>query len=161
LHVLESEQRLSAPLSEVFAFFSDPRNLARITPPWLRFRVYGEAPESLRAGSRIQYRIRWTIVTLRWITRIARWQPPSEFQDLQEKGPYKTWIHTHRFTEHRDGVTIRDRVDYELPFGPLGHLAHRWLVRRQLEEIFEYRRKAIDEIFGGSASGRGVERRPA
>lgn len=99
--------------------------------------------------------------TLRWVTRIARWQPPSEFQDFQEKGPYKTWLHTHRFTEDHDGVTIRDRVDYELPFGPLGRLAHRLRVRRQLEAIFEYRRKAIEEIFGGSGRGRGIEWKPA
>jgi hypothetical protein len=160
VHVLEREQRLAAPLSEVFAFFSDPRNLARITPPWLRFRVHGEAPASLSAGSRIEYRIRWTVFILRWVTRVTRWNPPIEFQDLQEKGPYKTWIHTHRFSEDASGVTIRDRVEYALPFGRLGRLVHRLRVRRQLEEIFEYRQKTISEIF--VADGRaGLERRPA
>jgi hypothetical protein len=95
------------------------------------------------------------------VTRITRWQPPSEFQDLQEKGPYKTWIHTHRFTEDGAGVTIHDRIEYALPFGPLGRLAHRLRVRRQLEEIFEFRQKAIEEIFGGAGRRRGTERRPA
>ena len=144
----------------MFAFFSDPRNLARITPPWLRFRVQGAAPETLAAGSRLEYRIRWTVLTLRWVTRITRWQPPSEFQDLQEKGPYRTWIHTHRFTEDGAGVTIHDRVEYALPFGPLGRLAHRLAVRRQLEAIFAFRQKTIAEIFG---DGRriGLERKPA
>ncbi len=161
MNILEREQRLPVPRPEVFAFFSDPRNLARITPPWLRFRIHGEAPASLGAGSLLEYRIRWTVFTLRWVTRITRWQPPREFQDLQEKGPYKTWIHTHRFTESPNGVTIHDRIEYELPLGPLGRLAHRLRVRRQLEEIFDYRRRTIEEIFGGPAAARVAGRRPA
>ena len=141
----------------MFAFFSDPRNLARITPPWLRFRVHGKVPETLAAGSRLEYRIRWTVFTLRWVTRITRWQPPSDFQDLQEKGPYRTWIHTHGFTEDETGVTVHDRVEYALPFGPLGRLAHGLAVRHQLEEIFAYRQKTIAEIFRVA----GTERKPA
>jgi ligand-binding SRPBCC domain-containing protein len=144
----------------VFAFFSDPGNLARITPPWLRFRVVARSPGRLEAGSRLEYRIRWTVLRLRWVTRITRWIPPREFQDLQEKGPYKVWVHTHRFTEGGGTVTIHDRVEYELPLGPLGRLAHRLRVRRQLEEIFDYRRRAIEEIFGETGDGRSL-RRPA
>ena len=84
---------------------------------------------------------------LRWVTRITRWRPPFEFQDLQEKGPYAAWIHTHRFSRRGDMVLMEDHVDYALPFGALGRIVHRLAVRRQLEEIFEYRRRAIDEIF--------------
>ena len=151
MHVLERSQRLAAPLPEVFAFFSDPRNLARITPAGLRFRIVG-APAALAEGSRLEYRIRWTFLTLRWVTRITRWNPPFEFQDVQERGPYRTWIHTHRFTEDQDGVTMHDRVEYELPFGPVGRLVQAWRVRRQLEGIFEYRRRAIGEIFGAAGA---------
>ena len=151
MYVLERSQRVRAPLSEVFAFFSDPANLARITPPWLRFRVVGTAPERIAAGSRFEYRIRWSLFTLGWVTRITRWEPPSQFQDVQEKGPYATWIHTHRFAEEPGGVRMQDRVEYALPFGPLGRLAHRLRVRRQLEEIFDYRREAIEEIFAGGS----------
>lgn len=149
MYLLERSQRVAAPLSEVFAFFSDPGNLARITPPWLRFRILAQPPEPLAAGSRLEYRISWTFLTLRWVTRITRWEPPWQFQDVQEKGPYKTWIHTHRFTEDPGGVTIHDRVEYALPLGPFGRLAHRLRVRRQLEEIFDYRRGATEHIFAG------------
>lgn len=91
------------------------------------------------------------VFTLRWVTRIQRLDPPGEFQDVQERGPYKTWIHTHRFAEDPGGVTIHDRVEYELPLGPLGRLAHRLAVKRQLQEIFDYRREAVAEIFGAGA----------
>jgi ligand-binding SRPBCC domain-containing protein len=146
VYVLERSQRIPAPLSEVFAFFSDPRNLARITPAFLRFRVVA-APSELAAGSRIEYRIRWALLSLRWVTRITRWNPPAEFQDVEERGPYRTWIHTHRFVEGPDGVTMHDRVEYALRFGLLGRLMHTLRVRRQLDAIFEYRRRAIGELF--------------
>ncbi|HYX22444.1 MAG TPA: CDP-paratose 2-epimerase, partial [Thermoanaerobaculia bacterium] len=86
---LERTQTIrGARLSEVFAFFSDPRNLARITPPRLSFRIVGTVPSPLAAGSRLEYRIRWILWSLRWVTRITRWDPPFEFEDVQEKGPY-------------------------------------------------------------------------
>jgi len=159
VYVLERSQRIPAPLSDVFAFFSDPRNLARITPPFLGFRVIA-APAELAAGSRIEYRIRWAFLTLRWVTRITRWDPPAEFQDVEERGPYRTWIHTHRFIEGPDGVTMHDRVEYALPFGPAGRLVHALRVRRELDAIFEYRRRAIEEIFGGGSRDRAAGATP-
>jgi len=88
-------------------------------------------------------------VTLRWVTRITRWSPPDAFEDVQESGPYASWTHTHRFVpdEQGRGVVMHDRVAYALPFGFLGRIVHRLLVRRQLEAIFDYRERAIDEIF--------------
>jgi ligand-binding SRPBCC domain-containing protein len=147
VHSLEQTQRIAAPLPEVFAFFSNPANLARITPPGLGFRMHRPAPPELSEGARLEYRIRWSAFTIRWVTRITKWLPPHEFVDIQEKGPYAAWIHTHRFTEQDGGVVMEDHVDYALPLGPLGRLVHRLHVRRQLEEIFDYRRRAIDEIF--------------
>ena len=146
-YVLEQSQEIPAAPGEVFAFFSDPGNLARITPSWLRFRIHGAAPARLAEGSRIEYRIAWGLATLRWVTRIASWNPPSGFVDVQERGPYARWVHAHRFTPTASGVRMEDRVEYELPFGPLGRFAHALRVRRQLEEIFDYRRRAIEEIF--------------
>lgn len=147
MHSLDHAQEIDASLEEVFAFFSDPSNLARITPSWLRFRIHGASPAALGEGSRIEYRIRWLAFRLRWVTRITKWRAPLEFQDLQEKGPYAAWIHTHRFSRRGDMVQMEDHVDYALPFGVLGRIVHRLAVRRQLEGIFEYRRRAIDEIF--------------
>jgi ligand-binding SRPBCC domain-containing protein len=156
MYSLDQAQRIEAPLEAVFAFFSDPANLARITPPWLSFRVQGTPPASLAEGDRIEYRIRWGIFTLRWVTRITRWRPTSEFEDVQEKGPYRTWIHTHRFFQRGSLVVMEDHVEYALPFGVLGRIVHRLRVRRQLVEIFAYRRRVIDEIFGPGAATAAV-----
>lgn len=145
--VLEREQEIPAAAAEVFSFFSDPGNLARLTPPGMRFRILGPPSGALEAGSRLEYRIRWTFLRLRWVTRITRWTPDSEFEDVQEEGPYRVWIHTHRFEPTARGALMRDRVEYELPFGPVGRLAHRLLVRRQLEAIFDFRARAIEKIF--------------
>ncbi len=146
-YVLEREQRIAATRRDVFDFFSDPANLARLTPGGLNFRILGARTVRLETGSRLEYRIRWTVLRLRWVTRITRWVPHSEFEDVQEEGPYRTWIHTHRFDDEGDHVVMRDRVEYDLPFGPLGRLAHRLLVRRQLQMIFDFRRRAIEEVF--------------
>ncbi|MEO8348368.1 MAG: NAD(P)H-binding protein [Acidobacteriota bacterium] len=145
--VLERTQKVVATRREVFAFYADPSNLSRLTPPGLRFRIHGETPPRLEAGSRLEYRIRWLFLRIPWVTRITRWVPESEFEDVQERGPYRTWIHTHFFEEDDNGVIVRDRVEYSLPFGPIGRLAHRLLVRRQLEAIFDFRRRAIEELF--------------
>jgi len=146
-YVLERSQVIPASPGEVFAFFSDPGNLARITPPWLRFRIHGEPPARLSAGSRIEYRIVWSVATLRWVTRIVSWDPPRGFVDEQERGPYRAWVHAHTFRPAPGGVRMDDRVEYELPWGPLGRLVHRLRVRRQIEEIFDFRRRAIEELF--------------
>ena len=148
---LDRSQRIEAPLEEVFAFFSDPSNLAAITPPWLRFRICGVPPSPLAEGSRIEYRIRWASLCLRWVTRITRWNPPAEFADLQEEGPYAFWVHTHRFRAEEGGATMEDHVEYSLPFGLLGRFVHALSVRRRLEAIFDYRRTAIADLF---SSGR-------
>jgi ligand-binding SRPBCC domain-containing protein len=148
-YLLERSQVVAASPEQVFAFFSDPGNLARITPEWLRFRIR-ERPAVLGAGSRLEYRIAWGFVTLTWVTRIVSWSPPVSFTDVEERGPYKKWVHTHVFTAVGGGVRMEDRVEYALPFGALGRLAHALRVRRQLEEIFDFRRRAIDEIFSVS-----------
>ncbi len=147
--VLERTQEIPAPLESVWKFFSDPANLARITPAGLRFRIVSPRPAAMQEGSRIEYRIRWIVFRLRWVTRITRWQPLLRFEDVQEKGPYRRWTHTHSFESLGPGVTrMRDRIEYELPLGLVGALVHVLFVRRQLAAIFDYRRRAIEEIFG-------------
>ena len=152
MYFLEREQVIAVPRQEVFDFFSDPANLARLTPPSLRFRIHGAAPRPLFEGARIEYRIRWLRLSLAWVTRITRWSPPEEFRDVQERGPYALWRHTHLFEAEGEATRIRDRVEYALPAGPLGRLAHALLVRRQLEHIFDYRQQAVTEIFGGRSA---------
>jgi ligand-binding SRPBCC domain-containing protein len=144
VHVLERHQQVGIPIEEAFAFYGDARNLERITPPLLRFEVRTPRPIEMGVGTLIEYRLRLHRVPVRWRTRIEAWEPPRRFVDVQIKGPYSLWEHTHTFEEDGPGATvIRDRVRYSIPFGPLGELAERLLVRRDLKQIFDYRRDAV------------------
>jgi hypothetical protein len=145
---LERQQWIEAPLRAVYAFFSAAENLETITPRWLGFRIRTPRPIEVRAGARIDYTIRLGGLPLRWRTRITEWQPDSRFVDLQESGPYARWEHTHTFRELGGGVLMTDVVEYDLPFGWLGRLAHGTLVRALLARIFDYRFARVREIFG-------------
>lgn len=144
VHVLERSQRLEVPREKAFAFFCDALNLEAITPRWLGFRVVTPGPVEMRQGTVIDYRLRLRGVPLRWRTRIEVWDPPARFVDIQITGPYSLWHHTHSFEAVGErAVVIRDRVRYALPLGAIGGLAHRLLVRRDLERIFDHRREAV------------------
>lgn len=144
---LRRSQLVPAPLPDVFRFFEDPKNLERITPPFLRFRVLDATDEEVRLGTRIRYRLRWQIFPIRWESRISEYEKNVMFADEMLRGPYRSWYHRHWFEAVAGGVEITDVVDYTLPLGPLGTLAHSVVVRRQLREIFDYRRDAIDSLF--------------
>jgi ligand-binding SRPBCC domain-containing protein len=145
VHVLRREQLLPGPPDRIFPFFGDALNLEAITPPWLGFRVVTPEPIEMAAGALIEYRLRLHGVPIRWRTTIAVWDPPHRFVDVQLSGPYKLWHHTHDFEPAPDGsgTLMRDTVRYALPLGPLGELAHRVLVRRDLERIFDFRQSAV------------------
>ena len=139
IHRLVREQLLGGSIEEVFAFFADIHNLERITPRWLGFHILGMQPDSMGAGAIIDYTIRLAGVPVRWRTRIVDWQPGKQFGDVQERGPYALWEHTHSFREVPGGVLMRDEVRYALPLGPLGAFAHAVAVRASLGRIFDYR----------------------
>ena len=144
VHVLEREQRVELPIEQAFEFYGDARNLERITPPWLGFEVTTPAPIEMGVGTLIEYRLRLHRVPVRWRTRIEAWEPPHRFVDAQVKGPYSLWEHTHTFEQDGPEATIiRDRVRYAIPFGPLGEIADRLLVQRDLRQIFDYRRETV------------------
>lgn len=145
---LRCELVAGAPLAEVFPLFENPYNLAKITPPWLNFRVLTEGLE-MKQGLRIDYRIGLLGVPMRWRSAITEYDPPRGFVDEALVSPYKRWHHRHTFAEIDGGTRVGDVVNYELPFGPLGAVAHAVMVRRQLMAIFRYRQRKIGELLGG------------
>ena len=146
VYELHRELWVPRPLPEVFEFFARAENLERITPPWLQFRILTPLPIEMKQGATIAYSLRLRGIRLGWLTEIERWNPPVEFIDVQTKGPYRLWRHTHRFSEVDGGTSIVDTVHYALPFGPLGQLAHRLQVARDLSGIFDYRARRAQTL---------------
>lgn len=146
--VFHAEQFVPKPLEEVFSFFSRAENLQRLTPPWLHFRILGVDPQPVRKGTLIRYSLRWRIFPIRWMTEILEWDPPNRFVDVQLKGPYKLWHHQHRFIAEAGGTRIIDEVQYALPFGVLGRIAHALKVRKDVATIFAYREDMVRRMFG-------------
>lgn len=146
MHVFnfKASQWIACPIEEVFSFFSEARHLEAITPPWLRFRVLSPEPIQMRAGTRIDYRLRLRWVPIRWRSEITVWDPPSMFIDVQLRGPYRRWIHTHTFTPRGEETLVEDHVEYAVPGG---RLVERFFVRPDIEKIFLFRRRALDRIF--------------
>ena len=146
-HILERQQIIKRPITEVFDFFADAANLERITPPELNFQITTAQPIDIKKGTLIDYQLKLRGIPIKWKTEITQWNPPFDFVDTALKSPYKQWIHLHTFEEGKNNETImRDKVRYRLPFEPLGDLAH-WYVKKELKYIFDYRYKVIEETF--------------
>ena len=152
VHEFRASLILPLPRAEVFAFFSDARNLERITPPELRFEILTPLPLEMRRGTLLEYRLGLFGIPFGWRTQIAAWDPPHGFIDVQLKGPYAIWEHTHAFAATETGTLIDDRVRYRLPLSPLGDVALP-VVRRQLARIFAYRQEAVREALVDGRSG--------
>lgn len=146
-HRFHREMQVPQSLERTFEFFSQPENLARITPPWMHFRMTTPPPVVMRKGATLAYTLRVKGVSLHWLTDIEEWNPPFEFVDIQARGPYKLWRHTHRFTQLDGSTSISDTVEYELPFGILGQIVHP-LVARDLDRIFNYRTQQVRLLLG-------------
>ena len=148
-HRLVARQLVPRPLDEVFPFFATPQNLARLTPPAMRFEFRSDDLD-MRVGLEIDYRLQplpLVPVSVGWQTRIKGYHPPSFFSDVQARGPYRSWDHRHSFEAVDGGTLVRDEVEYELPLGPLGSAAHRLAVRSQLAEVFRFRARTIEAVF--------------
>ncbi len=137
--------------AQVFPFFADARNLEAITPPLLGFRVITPDPIEMRVGTLIQYRLRLHGVPVSWLTSIQAWDPPHRFVDVQVRGPYGLWHHTHTFEEVDGGTLMRDTVRYAIGFGPLGEIARRALVERDLKAIFDHRAATVPALLSQSS----------
>jgi len=145
IFTLQSELWVPRSIEEVFEFFSDARNLEQITPPWLRFRILAPAFIEMRVGARIAYRLRIRGVPIGWESEITTWEPPARFVDEQRRGPYRQWIHEHRFVSENDGTTIVDNVRYSVLGGAL---VNQLFVAPDVRKIFEYRKRVLLERFG-------------
>lgn len=150
---LQRTQVVPVPIEEAFAFFADTKNLELITPSWLRFRIV-EAPVELRAGARLRYRLTLFGLPIRWRTEIVEWSPPRGFVDVQRRGPFSLWEHTHRLRPVDGGTESYDHVRYGLYLGPLGGLVRRLLVRGWLESIFDYRAEQVPGLLSRAPAAR-------
>lgn len=143
-HVFETELWLPVPREKVFPFFADAHNLQVITPPWLHFHVLTPGEIPMHIGAIIDYQLRIRGLPIRWRTEITGWNPPHSFIDEQRRGPYRLWRHTHTFTEKDNGTLCHDRVEYAVLGGAL---INKLFVRRDVETIFAYRSRALQNHF--------------
>ncbi len=149
VHRLHHTQRLPIDLDEAWDFFSDPRNLAEITPDEMGFRITNSIPERVSPGTIITYTVTPLFgIPLTWVTEITDLCEREYFVDEQRFGPYRMWHHVHRFAAIDGGVWMEDTVDYVMPFWPLGDWVHSLFVARQLNDVFAYRRAILAERFG-------------
>jgi ligand-binding SRPBCC domain-containing protein len=146
-YYLRRSQVIPGSLEDIFPFFSNPRNLARLTPPWVGFKII-ECPDGdVEKGTRIRYRIKLFFVPMYWETLINDCTVGVSFVDSQVRGPYQSWVHSHFFSESSGDTVMRDEVAYEMPFSFIGRIAHFLFIKRTLNNIFDYRHRAIEEIF--------------
>lgn len=149
IYTFKAEQFLNTDLNTAWDFFSSAKNLAIITPPDLDFKIHTNLDgKEVYEGMIIDYTVKPLLgIPLKWQTEISLVNKPVLFTDKQIKGPYRLWEHTHKFTEHANGILMQDEVKYELPFGFLGILAHRLVVRDKIENIFKFREATLNKLF--------------
>jgi ligand-binding SRPBCC domain-containing protein len=145
--VFEASQVFPRPVEEVFAFFRDPANLVRVSPPDLCMRLV-EGPAQLALGSRVVLQGRRWGVPQRVVSEVTAFDPPAGFTDVQVEGPFRKWTHTHHFEAVPGGTRVSDRIEYEPPGGLLGLVAKAPEIERELQRVFEYRTKRLAELLG-------------
>ena len=149
IHQLYREQQLNCTIDEAWRFFSSANNLSKITPKEMNFIVRTQlSDDNIYKGMIIDYFVSPMLnIKMSWQTEITEVDFQKSFTDFQKKGPYKLWNHRHDFIKNENGVLMKDTVDYELPLGFLGEIAHGIFVKKKLEHIFDYRTKVLEEMF--------------
>ncbi|WP_411273440.1 SRPBCC family protein [Daejeonella sp.] len=149
IYTFNSEHFLKTDIATAWDFFSSAKNLARITPPEMAFKIHTQLENmEVYEGMIIDYTVSPLLgIALKWQTEICQVDKPNLFTDRQLKGPYSLWEHTHRFTEKDNGVLMQDEVKYKLPLGIIGDLAHNLLVREKIKKIFDFREEALNKLF--------------
>jgi len=146
---LQDEILIKAPLDAVWDFFTDPRNLQKITPDKMGFKhVYEPDAEKVYPGMLLVYKVSPLLgIPLTWITEITHVEPKKRFVDDQLKGPFGMWHHIHEFESVEGGTLAKDLLYYRMPFGVLGDMAHPFTVAKQTQEIFKFRKAELEKIF--------------
>ncbi len=149
IHTLYRKQFLPIPMRTAWDFFSTPSNLGSITPKHMNFRIlYKSGGDKMHEGQIIKYKITvLPLVRVNWVTEITQVKNFEQFTDEQRVGPYALWKHTHTFKEVAGGVEMTDHVEYAIPLGPIGELAHRMFVGREVNRIFDHRFKVLESYF--------------
>ena len=146
-HFHITETIINKPLQEVFEFFSNAQNLNLLTPPQLQFEILTPFPIAMKRGTLIDYKLKLSGIPFYWKTEIALWEPPFRFVDMQLKGPYKIWIHEHRFEEKNGKTYMYDTVEFLSPGWFLEPIINKLFIEKKVKEIFAYREKKLKEIF--------------
>lgn len=146
---LHKTQEIKAPIAEVWDFISNPKNLKKITPKYMGFNITsGDLLESMYEGMIISYQVSPLMgINTTWVTEITHVKEGQYFVDEQRIGPYKLWHHQHIIEPTQNGTLMKDIVSYAPPFGILGNIANVLIIKSKLEEIFTYRKKALDTLF--------------
>ncbi|MEO6045431.1 MAG: SRPBCC family protein [Tepidiformaceae bacterium] len=149
LHRFTATQFLPVDVETAWGFFSDPRNLQTMTPPWLNLVPTSEVPREMHPGLIVTYRVKPALgISVAWVTEITHVVDRQFFVDEQRSGPYRFWHHQHHFNAVPGGTEARDVLHYALPLGLIGNLAGAALVKNRVAGIFEYRRRALEQRFG-------------
>ncbi len=141
------EQWVPKTKEEVFSFFSEAGNLEKIVPKNFHFKVLSVSTKSMEKGTRLNYKLKINGIRVNWETLITQWNPPNDFADNQERGPYKKWYHLHFFKDLAGGTLMTDQVYLEIPLGVPGYAAAGWKVFRDVKKIFDYRSEIIDKMY--------------
>ncbi|MCC6137525.1 MAG: TIGR01777 family protein [Bdellovibrionaceae bacterium] len=144
--VKKFEQYFDIPKEKIFPFFAEARNLEKITPEFLNFRIGKVSTETIQENTLIDYTLKVHGVPINWRTKIESWNPPNAFVDTQLKGPYSIWHHTHTFEDLGQGTLMKDIVRYKLPLGLPGRLVAQAFVEKDIESIFKYRREVVAKL---------------
>jgi len=147
---LKKQQTFHQPIEELWDFISNPENLKQITPDSMGFEISSkDLPDAVYEGMIIRYKVSPLFgIKTTWVTEITHVKHLAYFVDEQRVGPYKMWHHQHFLEATENGTLMSDIISYQPPFGVLGNLANTLFIQRKLEEIFDYRFKALNEIFG-------------
>lgn len=149
VYTLSAEQFLPIDIDKAWKFIADPHNLKLITPDYMQFNVLTKnLPDNVYPGMIIQYKVRPLFnIPLHWVTEITHVEHLKFFVDEQRVGPYRIWHHEHHLRQVPNGVLMTDMVTYQPPMGFLGSIANTLFIKRQLNGIFEYRRKTLNRLF--------------